>query len=56
MGPIALEAENGRVDLTDDSGEPTGTAGCRPPNHPEPEMRRPAVAGGLRPGAVVVEQ
>jgi hypothetical protein len=56
VGPIALEVENGRVELTDESGEPTGTADCRPPDHPEPEMRRPAVAGGLRPGAVVIGQ
>jgi hypothetical protein len=33
VGPIALEVENGRVDLTDESTEPagsTGTADCRP--------------------------
>jgi hypothetical protein len=40
VGPVALEVENGRVDLTDESGEPTGTADCGPPDHPEPEMRR----------------
>ena len=47
--PIALEVENGRVDLTDGSGESTETAACRSPDHPEPNMRRPTVAGGLRP-------
>jgi hypothetical protein len=46
VGPFALEVENGRVDLTDESGEPTGTADCGPPDHPEPGMRRPASLAG----------
>jgi hypothetical protein len=53
VDPVALEVENGRVDLTDESGEPTGTADCGPPDHPKPEMRRPASLAGSGWAAVV---